>query len=112
LMPIGTGTALKLTTARYYTPSGRSIQGKGIVPDVLVEQLEMVKNEKEDDQIYESDLKGALMNEEGQQVQDEAEKKELEALLASDFQLSEALNLLRGIRILSSKATKKWQQPK
>ncbi len=112
VIPTGTGTALKLTTARYYTPSGRSIQGKGIVPDVLVEQLEMVKSEKNDNQIYESDLKGALMNEEGQQAQDEAEKKEIEALLAIDFQLSEALNLLRGIRVLSSKATKKWQQPK
>ncbi|MCP4414824.1 MAG: S41 family peptidase [Gammaproteobacteria bacterium] len=112
VIPTGTGTALKLTTARYYTPSGRSIQGKGIVPDVLVEQLEMVKSEKNDNQIYESDLKGALMNEEGQQAQDEVEKKEIEALLAIDFQLSEALNLLRGIRVLSSKATKKWQQPK
>jgi len=112
LMPIGTGTALKLTTARYYTPSGRSIQGKGIVPDILVEQIEMVTNEKDDDQIYESDLKGALTNEEGQQAQNEAEKKEIEALLANDFQLSEALNLLRGIRILSSKATRMWQQPK
>lgn len=112
LMPIGTGTALKLTTARYYTPSGRSIQGKGIIPDVMVEQLEIVNNDKKDHQVFESDLKGALMNEEDKQDQNEAERKEIEALLASDFQLSEALNLLRGIRILSSKATKKWQQPK
>jgi len=98
LMPIGTGTALKLTTARYYTPSGRSIQGKGIVPDVMVEQLEIVNNEKNDDQIFESDLKGALMNEEDKQDQNEADRKEIAALLASDFQLSEALNLLLCIQ--------------
>jgi len=113
LMPIGVESALKLTTARYYTPSGRSIQGSGIIPDIQVEQVEIVNNAETDSEVYESDLKRALTNDEseGQQLKSD-NKKEIEALLANDFQLSEALNLLRGIRILSSKSTKKWQQKK
>lgn len=61
VMPLTNGGALVLTTARYYTPSGRSIQAKGIEPDILIEQLQG-KLEKIDDTkyIYEKDLEGAL----------------------------------------------------
>jgi len=113
LMPIGTESALKLTTARYYTPSGRSIQGSGIVPDIVVEQAELLSGNKKDTKIYESDLKGALINDNGEKKPADPEKSlEVALLLANDYQLSEALNLLRGISILSSKATRKWQQNK
>jgi carboxyl-terminal processing protease len=56
------GTAIRLTTARYYTPSGRSIQAKGIEPDIIVPQSRIENLENADMSISEADLKGALLN--------------------------------------------------
>ena len=104
LMPVSEDSALKLTTSRYYTPSGNSIQGEGITPDIEIRQAELIQTVQQGTQVFESDLKGALKS--GREKQSEKEKitkKELQTLLNNDFQLSEAVNLLRGISILSLK---------
>ena len=117
LISIGENTALKLTTARYYTPGGRSIQGSGIVPDIVVRQTELLSSEDKKGGVFESDLKGALANEnvnDNEELSSKklANKKEIELLLDNDFQLSEAVNLLRSINILSLTTSKKVLQSK
>jgi len=90
------GGAIKLTTARYFTPSGRSIQAEGITPDVT---LAAVKLEQLDDDfiaIKEKDLSKHLINTDSEE---EKEEEVIEAL-GNDYPLHEALNLLKGINIL------------
>lgn len=88
--------AIKLTTARYYTPSGRSIQAKGIDPDIVVEQVR-IKTKKRLSTIKEKDLDGHL---------ESTEKSEdaivSSTLIESDFQLYEALNLLKGLVLVGA----------
>jgi len=94
---------LKLTTARYYTPNGRSIQAQGITPDIEVNRAKL-SDEKQSGFYKESDLAGHLSNgnEESQDqekiIVDPDERKR--AMLERDFQLQEALNLLKAIDIL------------
>lgn len=92
--------AIKLTTARYYTPSGRSIQAQGITPDVVVEYREFKDREKGYQRLKEKDLPGRLDND--NKGSKEAAKKatksqEIKDLLAKDYQLNEAFNLLNGL---------------
>ncbi len=64
IIPMANGAGLRLTTARYYTPKGRSIQAKGITPDIIVEQMEQPEhNEKKKDILRESDLRNHMTNE-------------------------------------------------
>jgi carboxyl-terminal processing protease len=112
IQELRSGGAVKITTARYFTPSGRSIQGEGITPDIILDRYE-VKDSKDISslRIKESDLNHSLSNptksqeaikkatEEGEP---EGEEKKLQKLKASeDFQLYEALLLLKGLNILS-----------
>lgn len=106
IMPLSRkGTAIKLTTQRYYTPSGRSIQATGIEPDIKVEvaKVEHVDNGKV---LHEADLRGALTNEGG--TKDETKKKDDgETKMTSDvddYQLSRALDIIRGIAIYRTQA--------
>lgn len=85
---------IKLTTARYYTPNGRSIQAAGIVPDVVVPQRRFQEQEKSYGRITENDLPGHLENENTPRDTRYDEQREL---LAKDYQLSEAFNLLKGL---------------
>jgi len=94
VLQLGEKRAMKLTTARYYTPSGRSIQAKGIEPDILVEQ-QQVKARKSSRTIKEQDLNGHLQNSEQQSIK--AHKSDL---IETDFQLYEAVNLLKGLVIV------------
>ena len=87
--------AIKLTTARYYTPSGRSIQAAGIIPDVLVKQRQFKERDKKLKRIKENDLPGHLENE--NLPADSKKAKELSDLLSKDYQLNEAFNLLKGL---------------
>jgi carboxyl-terminal processing protease len=64
IIPLGRSGAIKLTTQRYYTPSGHSIQAKGIEPDILVEQAKLEKVDAAGPRRSERDLRGALQNEE------------------------------------------------
>lgn len=104
LMPLSNGAAIKLTTARYYTPSGRSIQAEGIVPDVVIPRLKVQKVEENDPlEIHEADLKGHLDHKDDKPVKqkkDEAERAEIKKLLDKDYELYEALNLLKGMSLV------------
>ena len=89
-------TGIRLTTARYYTPSGQSIQGKGITPDVIVEQGKFESNEFK--RLTESDFKNSLDKEEIKKEED-SEKTPQEERLQRDFQLARAVDLIIGIDI-------------
>ena len=104
IIPLSGNGAMRLTTARYYTPSGRSIQGIGIDPDIVVEQARLEKVET-GPQRREADLRGALDNGNGNGAP-EAEKKEpaKPAARKQDFQLSRALDLLRGLAFFNERA--------
>ena len=97
IIPSGENVAIKLTTARYYTPLGRSIQQTGIDPDILVEQAELKKIEQISKR-QESDLRGSIKNE--QAVKEEENKVESDKSSFEDYQLSRALDLISAISIL------------
>lgn len=101
VMNIDDKEAIKLTTARYYTPSGASIQAAGIVPDVFVKQREFKKDKKSFQRIKENNLSGHLENDKAPSTQKTSEKTQ--KLLAKDYQLNEAYNLLKGL-VLYQKA--------
>src|SRR3989344_1107985 len=101
IIPVSNGAALKITTARYYTPSGRSIQASGIVPDIVTEEARITKSEAAD-RLREADLARHLENgdetakpKEGPKKEDK--KDETGKPAVEDYQLQEALNLLKGI---------------
>ena len=111
IQELRSGGAVKITTARYFTPSGRSIQGEGITPDIILDHYD-IKDSKDDDKslrIKESDLSGSISNptksqeairkaaEEGKK--DEEKDEKIKA--SDDFQLFEALLLLKGLNILN-----------
>jgi len=112
ILPMNNGTGVKLTTALYYTPSGRSIQADGIHPDIVVESLKLKSLKKPAvKRIKEADLSGRLENGNGKdgakdkddnQTKDK-DSKEKESLVNKDFQLYEALNLLKGMNILHAR---------
>jgi carboxyl-terminal processing protease len=111
IMPLGNSTAIKLTTARYYTPSGRSIQAKGITPDIIVDEPGASAQAR----LREADLERHLSND---REKDAADKKAgarakpapvtpagelpkpLEMGSKEDFQLAQALNFLKGAPVL------------
>lgn len=100
ILPMSGGTALKLTTARYYTPKGRSIQAKGITPDIIVEEAKVTKSNN-GKRLTEADLTGHLENE--KKAKKKTKKKESQKEKdSSDYQLNEALNLLKGVNIFSA----------
>ena len=107
ILPLGNGTAIKLTTARYFTPSGQSIQAKGITPDIIVEDATIETKETSSLIRKEADLKNRLDNPQGGE---DGGVQEIETTDAStspdepaDYQLGQALNLLKGLQILSSR---------
>ena len=94
-------TGIRLTTARYYTPSGESIQGKGIVPDIIIEQGEFESfNYK---RFSESDLKDSLdkNNEEELEDNEDNELSEFEKRLEIDYQLRRAFDLVQGVSLFN-----------
>ncbi|MGB0712590.1 MAG: S41 family peptidase [Gammaproteobacteria bacterium] len=103
ILPLKNGSAVKLTTARYYTPSGRSIQAKGIDPDVPLESLSVSKvEESEVKRVKEADLSRHLDNGDEKKARGKAgdSDEESESLAQRDFTLYSALNLLKGINIM------------
>ena len=88
---------IRLTTARYYTPSGESIQGKGIDPDIIVEQGSFESTEYK--RYSESDLKGSLDNAKNESDENTEEISHQEERLAIDFQLAQAVDLMKGLNI-------------
>lgn len=99
IVPIDDSTALKLTTARYYTPSGRSIQAQGIVPDIQLERGEFKPLQRpEVDSLSEADLSKHL--ESGDSQLPPKDDPSAKGLAAEDLQLAEALNVLKGLVII------------
>ncbi|NOQ69639.1 MAG: peptidase S41, partial [Gammaproteobacteria bacterium] len=112
IQELRSGGAVKITTARYFTPSGRSIQGEGITPDIILERYE-IKDSKDIStlRIKESDLNHSISNptksqeaikkatEEGRPEGEEKKQQKIKA--SEDFQLYEALLLLKGLNILN-----------
>ena len=130
--PLGPDTGIKLTTARYYTPSGKSIQAKGIVPDVMLD-------ETAEGDIYaslrmrEADLEKHLTSGQGEEVKDAAREKAREEARKrleeeakkpvaerrlpefgsdKDFQLTQALNRLKGHTVVASKTLTERKEEK
>jgi carboxyl-terminal processing protease len=121
ILPLANGTAIKLTTARYYTPNGRSIQAKGIEPDIVVEDATVSGNGSALS-VREADLDRHLFNDKNAEGKSEAAKTKKpvevkpkpkdgpqvkavtpetgEIAAKADFQLSQAINLLKGLQIL------------
>jgi len=114
VMPLRGDSAMRLTTARYYTPSGRSIQALGISPDIIVEQPRRDPNaeeiEEEDTGVRrsEADLRGALDNDsltedEIEQIQsDRLRAEDAAALREEDYQLAYAIDILKGLGVLDN----------
>jgi len=120
IIPLPGHGAISLTTARYYTPSGRSIQAKGIDPDIVVEPAKIARIAQRDTFRHEADLKGALKNTDAQaktsarmpaapnvplgttpaQTQQRGEQSSVDPLIlgsAEDYQLARAVDMLRGL---------------
>ena len=113
ILPLSNTTAIKLTTARYYTPNGRSIQAKGITPDYLVE--ETAEGELNTFRLREVDLNRHLSNDKSQEgrpttptptdaSQPPRDRKPIEFGSADDYQLKQAMNFLKGRPVVIAKA--------
>ncbi|MFC4731195.1 S41 family peptidase [Salipiger abyssi] len=114
VMPVRGDGAMRLTTARYYTPSGRSIQALGVSPDIVVEQPRARPESEEDDvpanpfTRSEADLRGRLDNdslseEEIRQIEEDRAKAEASAALREeDYQLAYAIDILKGLSVLET----------
>jgi len=115
IMPLQGEGAMRLTTARYYTPSGRSIQSLGVAPDILVKQQPSTEPPSDEDtpiamrRRSEADLRGSLSNDsltedERQQLElEQQEQEEIAARRAQDYQLAYALDILRGLNVAAGR---------
>jgi carboxyl-terminal processing protease len=127
ILPLGNNTAIKLTTARYYTPGGRSIQARGISPDIVVEDPNVSKEVEA--KVREADLLGHLMNDREKDTESKSAitpakpngttspmpqpnggatdtttpTDPAEVVSKNDFQVNQAINLLKGLQIVNSK---------
>ncbi len=107
ILPMSNEAAVKLTTALYYTPSGRSIQASGITPDIVIDKVTVAKAEADESIVKEENLSRHLLN--GQDDEPpvtegdeelQGQEEETVALSVSDYELYEALNVLKGLAIL------------
>jgi carboxyl-terminal processing protease len=113
ILPMTNDTALKLTTARYYTPSGRSIQAEGIKPDIVIDKIKLAPVEAvAEDIVTEADLARHLDNTNSSPATVEPAPAEAEpdanppaSLATEDFELFEALNLLKGMVLLQARSS-------
>ncbi len=107
IQELRSGGAVKITTARYFTPSGRSIQGEGITPDIVLDKFKLTETEHNSLRLKESDLKGSISNPtkhgDDEAKNDKSKEKDAIDKTADDYQLHEALLLLKGLNILSKK---------
>lgn len=124
ILPLNNGTAIKLTTARYFTPNGRSIQAKGITPDIIVEDATITSNEEPKMEVREADLEKHLSNGKEDLSKSETKSKDEKAKDAkpdtdkphgksklepgeivskNDYQFNQALTLLKGLSLLQSR---------
>ena len=126
VLPLPNNTAIKLTTARYYTPEGRSIQAKGITPDIVVEEtangngggmrlreadLDRHLSNDRDKEANKNDAKAPaktpakpVKDKNGKDEGDEDVPQRMEYATKGDYQFQQALNLLKGLQIMQNKA--------
>jgi carboxyl-terminal processing protease len=116
IIPLSEDSGLRLTTARYYTPKGRSIQAKGIVPDITVEQVDLQTSEKKpsmhirekdldhhfepEDKQSEEKSNGKVKDKDKDKDKDKKTEVKVDDQLKTDYQLIRALDLLKGWEIL------------
>lgn len=100
VIPLGKYGAMRLTTARYYTPSGRSIQAKGIEPDIEVKQAKLEVVESGGFGMTEAELKGALKNETAEEKKAEKDRQ-LSPEDLSDYQLLRAIDMVKALKLYS-----------
>ena len=105
VIPLGEYGAMRITTARYYTPSGRSIQAKGIEPDIVVKPAKVELLESYGLNITEADLQGALKNEEDGNKKNNKENKDDNAEKISDYQLIRALDLVKALSLYNGQTS-------
>jgi carboxyl-terminal processing protease len=126
ILPLNNGTAIKLTTARYFTPNGRSIQAKGITPDIVAEEATISTGESAKMEVREADLEKHLSNNQdgdagkADKPKDEKAKDEKsdksgakkdgkaklepgEIVSKNDYQFNQALTLLKGLSLLQNR---------
>ncbi len=106
VLPLSQERAIKITTARYFTPNGRSIQAQGILPDIVIDRARVQPLSK-DGEITEADLHGHLSRKDGEESDSSSRKKSSKAVVSlaeSDNQLFEALNLLKGIYLMGQRS--------
>jgi carboxyl-terminal processing protease len=101
VLPLTNKKAIKLTTALYFTPKGRSIQAEGIVPDIWVERSTVTKIKTNAFRVKEKNLPGHLQQPDAEEANPDNGDTTNRELASSDFQLNEALVLLKGINILA-----------
>lgn len=111
VLTISNNAALKLTTALYYTPSGRSIQAEGIEPDIVIDRVKIEAIGGEADIITEENLNQHLKGEENDEQDEELDEaavkaRETQTMLEKDYALRQALNVLKGLKILSASVAK------
>lgn len=105
VLPISESRAVKLTTALYFTPNGRSIQAEGIEPDIEIERAKVTAYDNSR-RVTEADLSGHLGNGNGDTENEKTDKKPASSLLSRDNQLYEALTLLKGLNVLGMRDKK------
>lgn len=130
ILPMRGGAGLKLTTARYYTPSGRSIQAKGITPDIIVGRVDLATAKKQAElPVHEKDLVNHITDGKGEGKEQKPEEKQAEPEkkgkdgkpveeksggkkpavtddeTSKDYQLSRAIELLKGVNLVQSFST-------
>ncbi len=102
VLPLSDGAALRLTTARYYTPDGILIQDEGIKPDIQIEQQEVPDEATKEEQVFkEIEEKEKEKEKEKKEKDEKADKKE--EMLQTDYQLIRALDLIKGMLIITAK---------
>jgi carboxyl-terminal processing protease len=98
IIPLSDDSGLRLTTAKYYTPNGTTIQARGIVPDIMVQQVE-IQEMKDFNHFREKDLKNHFIIEGDASGGEQQEVPMLDEETRKDYQLMRALDLLKGWRI-------------
>jgi len=110
ILPLDDNSALRLTTARYYTPKGRSIQATGIVPDIVMESVPLQESKAEEKRrlgVREENLPGHLQNQKEQKEKEKPAAPEREEGSENDTQLKRALELLKGWDVFKQLVQKK-----
>jgi carboxyl-terminal processing protease len=118
VIPLGDGSALRLTTSKYYTPSGKEIHGKGVIPDIVIEEARIElppQNEEEAKTVKPADVFDQIESEKpekkpaGKQAEKPEEKKDPD--YKKDLQLVRAVDILKAIMIYQDNEKEKTPVP-